>query len=340
MEAAEVGENEYRLAHGVREPDPDKVADLRGQSGDPDNQSQVTVQPTSLEIGEGEDGQYTIVLDAMPDGDVTVTLSVTGESAITVNEASLTFTEDNWNVAQTVTVTAAQGDDDQDETESVTHAVASVDEGYEGLTVDGVSVTVSDDDSSKQQSAEPGKTRDVALDLGDITSVTKARSSVYDIGGGTDTVDWFRFELTEYRRVLLAVSEFDADASLTLEDEAGTELASTDEGDTDDLVIFTSLDAGVYYAKVEASEADAGTYTFEHSTIAPPLITSIRFVGPRESAPQQIEGGRRVVVREGDEVEVTIVIKASHNTSYVEFDIVAEGTNAASTDDYDLYRPG
>ena len=190
-----------------------------------------------------------------------------------------------------------------------------------------------------QQTAD-ADVRDDAVDLGDITHVTEARSSVYDIGGGTDAVDWFRFELTESRRVSLVVSEFDADASLTLEDEAGAELASTDEGDSDDLVISTSLDTGVYYAKVEASETDAGTYTFEYSTIAPPSITSIGFAGPLESAPQQFEGRRQLVVREGDEVEVTIVIKSRHNTSYVEFDIVADGSDAAGPDDYDLYRPG
>ena len=360
VDATEDGEIEYRLAHGVRDPNPDRVAELREEQESP-NQSLITVQPNTLELAKGEDGAYTVVLGTQPDDDVTVTVAVSGKSAVTVDQTSLTFTQDNWDVEQVVTVTAAQDDDDQDETASVTHTVTSGDEGYDGLTVDGVSVTVTDDDSSERtRSSEPQQTddairdpfadlqpvtdaadvRDDAVDLGDITHVTEARSSVYDIGGGTDAVDWFRFELTESRRVSLVVSEFDADVSLTLEDEAGAELASTDEGDSDDLVISTSLDTGVYYAKVEASEADAGTYTFEHSTIAPPSITSIEFVGPLESAPQKFEGGRRVVVREGHEVEVTIVIQPRYNTSYVEFDIVAEGSDAASPDDYDLYRPG
>ena len=142
----EVGQNEYRLAHGVRDADSDKVAELREKQESLNTQPEVTVQPTTLKVREGEDGQYTVVLGAQPSSDVTVTTAVRGESAITVDQASLTFTEDNWDVAQTVTVTAAQDRDDEDGASFVTHTVTSGDKTYDALTVDGVSVTVSDDD--------------------------------------------------------------------------------------------------------------------------------------------------------------------------------------------------
>ena len=105
----------------------------------------VTVTPTSLTVGEGGSGTYTVVLDAQPSGDATVTIvDPTDNTDVTAEPASLTFTTTNWNTAQTVTVSAGQDDDTSDDTATVTHTVS----GYGTVsTAPAVSVTVTDNDT-------------------------------------------------------------------------------------------------------------------------------------------------------------------------------------------------
>ena len=103
----------------------------------------VTISDTALTIQEGNTGTYTIVLDTEPTGNVTVTITnPTDNTDVTADPATLTFTDQNWGTAQTVTVTAAQDDNADDETATVTHAVS----GYGTVnTADDVTVTVADD---------------------------------------------------------------------------------------------------------------------------------------------------------------------------------------------------
>ena len=59
----------------------------------------------------------------------------------------LSFTADNWNQFQAVTVTVAHDDDATDESATVTHTAESGDLNYQGIPVPSVSVSVSDDDN-------------------------------------------------------------------------------------------------------------------------------------------------------------------------------------------------
>ena len=63
---------------------------------------------TDLEIDEGESGTYTVALTSQPASDVTVETSQRPPGRATVSPASLTFTADNWNTPQTVTITSAE----------------------------------------------------------------------------------------------------------------------------------------------------------------------------------------------------------------------------------------
>ena len=106
----------------------------------------VTVSETALTIAEGGSEIYTVVLNTEPTGDVTVTVNDPSNTGVTAEPASLTFTADNWETAQAVTVTAGEDDDALDEGEvSVTHTVSGAD--YADVTAAGVKVTVADDDS-------------------------------------------------------------------------------------------------------------------------------------------------------------------------------------------------
>ena len=65
-----------------------------------------------------------MVLDSEPTADVTVAIQAPEGVEVAVDETELTFTEDNWDQAQTVTVTAAQDDDAvADDTVVLTHEV-------------------------------------------------------------------------------------------------------------------------------------------------------------------------------------------------------------------------
>ena len=106
----------------------------------------VTVSETVLDIDEGNVGTYTVVLTSAPTGSVTVTPSQdSGDADVTVSDA-LTFTAMNWNVAQTVTVSAAQDTDAVDDTATIEHAVAGGDYGANSVTADDVAITVDDDE--------------------------------------------------------------------------------------------------------------------------------------------------------------------------------------------------
>ena len=84
----------------------------------------VTVSKSDLDIDEGDDGTYTVVLASKPTGQVTVTPSrSSGDADVTVSGA-LTFTTVNWDTAQTVTVSAAQDLDAADDTAVIGHVVS------------------------------------------------------------------------------------------------------------------------------------------------------------------------------------------------------------------------
>ena len=63
---------------------------------------------TDLEIYEGESGAYTVALASQPAADVTVAVGHRPPGRATVTPASLTFTADNWNTPQTVTITSTE----------------------------------------------------------------------------------------------------------------------------------------------------------------------------------------------------------------------------------------
>ena len=117
---------------------------------DDDDTAGVTVVPeTSLRVDEGgADGSYTVVLASEPSGNVTVTATSGNTGAVTVSPTSLTFTTGNWATAQTVTVTAVDDTDANDEDVDVSHRATSTDSAYNNLTGDVVTVTVDDDDTA------------------------------------------------------------------------------------------------------------------------------------------------------------------------------------------------
>ena len=109
----------------------------------------VTVNPTEVTVTEGGTATYTVVLDAEPTGNVTVTIQdPTDNTDVTADPATLTFTPLNWNAAQTGDGDgAAQDANLTNDTATLTHSAASTDTDYDSIAIASVTVTVAEDDS-------------------------------------------------------------------------------------------------------------------------------------------------------------------------------------------------
>ncbi|WP_428098668.1 putative Ig domain-containing protein [Candidatus Rariloculus sp.] len=110
------------------------------------NERGVTISPAELTVSEGDSAEYTVVLTSKPTGTVRVTISGTTGTDLRRSRTVLSFRTSNWNEPQTVTVTARQDEDAEDDTVTISHAVSGADYEANGVTADAVSVTIDDDD--------------------------------------------------------------------------------------------------------------------------------------------------------------------------------------------------
>ena len=112
----------------------------------------VTVSTPALTVTEEDTtgDSYTVVLNSQPTATVTVTVAGHAGTDVTLtpSSATLTFTSTTWGTAQTVTVTAGDDADMANDAVSLTHSAASTDSEYQGITIAGVAVTVTDNDAA------------------------------------------------------------------------------------------------------------------------------------------------------------------------------------------------
>ena len=107
----------------------------------------VTVGAAELSVTEGGSATYTVALATRPDADVTVTPSSPDNADLGFAPAALTFTAENWQAAQTVTVTAMQDSDAEDDIATIQHEVSGADYGRNGVAAPAVPLTVEDNDA-------------------------------------------------------------------------------------------------------------------------------------------------------------------------------------------------
>ena len=129
----------------------------------------IVVSTASLDVDEGSTGQFQVKLNSEPLNNVTVGIAETSDpnNAISVSDASLTFTSSNWSTYQTVTVTGVEDDNDYaDEEATITASASSSDAKYNTTSLNQtVSVSVKDNDpppvtlsSSRTSVSEPSGT--------------------------------------------------------------------------------------------------------------------------------------------------------------------------------------
>ena len=216
----------------------------------------VKLSTTALTVAEGSSANYTVALNTLPPGNVTVTLSRTGDSDLTVSPTKLTFTTDNWSTAQTATVSAAEDDDAADGEATIRNRASG--SGYSGLTAtltateddnDTAGVTVSDSTLTVNENGSAKYT--VVLNTRPTGTV---RVAVAKQSGGDPSLTRSPTSLT------FTVSNWSTPKTVTVR-------AANDVDSTNDTATFThtassSADsdyAGIAIASVEATEADDDT---------------------------------------------------------------------------------
>ena len=101
---------------------------------------------TSVVEGEATGDSYSIILNSQPTGNVTVNLNP--DSKITTDKNSVTFTPDNWNLPQSITVNAVDNNlADGNQTVNISHNISSSDSDYDNLSLPNIAVSVGDNDS-------------------------------------------------------------------------------------------------------------------------------------------------------------------------------------------------
>ena len=123
-----------------------KINDVEVSIQDNDSYG-ITISPIELLLKEGEKKDYTVQLKSQPKSDVTFT--IIHDSQTQIDKETLTFTDKNWNTAQTVSVTAVDDSmvEENPHITKVTHTVTSSDKNYSGLTIDTIKVSIEDNDS-------------------------------------------------------------------------------------------------------------------------------------------------------------------------------------------------
>lgn len=106
----------------------------------------ITQSGGSTNVTEGgATDTYTVVLDTAPTSDVTISLNP--DSQVSLNHSFLVFTPANWNIPQTVTVTAV--DDALVEglhTGTIQHTATSSDTNYNSVSISSVTANITDND--------------------------------------------------------------------------------------------------------------------------------------------------------------------------------------------------
>lgn len=130
-----------------------------------DQLQKVLVSETALAATEGgATDTYNLSLRSAPSNDVVV--SITPDVELEVDKPQVTFTTGNWDQWQTVTVTAKNDSDHElNHTGTITHSAVSTDTLYDGLAIDSVEVSITDNDNTAP-SVTAGQDQFVLLDAG------------------------------------------------------------------------------------------------------------------------------------------------------------------------------
>ena len=149
----------------------------------------IELSPSSLSIAEGATATFTVKLSLRPTQDVTVTISSSDvDDEASFSTTSVVFTSSTWNVAQEITVTAANDTlVDGDQGYSIDVSASSDLSGYDGVT-SSLAATTTDVDEAKLSisTASPSVTEastTVSFTVTQSAVATQSTIVVYSLGG-------------------------------------------------------------------------------------------------------------------------------------------------------------
>ena len=232
----------------------------------------VTVTPTALSVGEGDSEEYTVVLTSQPTADVTVTVNVPQGTDVSVDETSLTFTADNWDDEQTVTVRAAEDNDAVvDATVTLTHSVSSTGD-YNGETAADVAVTIAETDTPTLSMSGVRADEDIGEMVFEVTLSLASSNQVrvqYRTSEGTATAG---SDYTEKTGTLT----FPANSTVSQTVRVSIANDDVDEPDEETFTVTLSSASNATLAGAQATLAATGTITDDDArgvTVTPTALT-------------------------------------------------------------------
>ena len=188
--------------------------------------AQVTVSETDLMVSEGGSASYTVVLDTQPTNDVTITVAPSSgdDKDLTASPDTLTFTNSDWSMQQTVTVLAAEDADSENGTAQFTHTVAGPGTPYDGLTAPGVTateidndppgLTVSETDLSVPEGGSASYTVRLVTQPTDVVTITVERvTGDEDLTASPDTLTFTNSNWSMQQTVTILAAEDDDGAA-------------------------------------------------------------------------------------------------------------------------------
>ena len=132
-----------------------------------DSYALIALTSKLVNVDEGGSATYGVDLIAQPAGNVTVTLAASGDSDVSVSPASLTFTSANYDVAQTVTVSAGADNDLANGQATIAHSASGG--GYDGVS------------TANLTAREVDKTGGITLSPATSIQVTEGSTNTYTV---------------------------------------------------------------------------------------------------------------------------------------------------------------
>ncbi|WP_188189293.1 glycoside hydrolase family 6 protein [Nonomuraea sp. SYSU D8015] len=244
----------------------------------------VVLSASSVAVNEGGTATFTARLSSAPSSNVTVTTARTsGDTDLTVSSgASLTFTPNDWNTAQTVTLAAAQDSD-------TTAGTAAFSVGGNGVTGATVNATEVDDDAVQEQSIIVTPTAVTVPEGGTATYTVKLATqpsgnvTVTSTAGSGDT----NITVSSGGSLTFGTTTWNTAQTVTL-------AAAQDSDNTNGSRDITVASTGLTSRTVTATEADDDGGT-NPTHVENPYAGATGYVNPNWSAKAAAEPGGSAV---------------------------------------------
>lgn len=249
-------------------------------------------------------GTFDVVLDVQPDTDVVFNVTSGDTNEATVDKATLTFTNANWNVAQTVTVTAVDDIYAGDDTVNITISVddANSDNDFDTLADQAVAVTMTSDEIAGITVTESGGTTTMAEN------------------GGTDT---FTVELDAKPRTSVTVMVTRGSTTECTVDKSSL-IFTTDNWNVAQTVTITGIDDSFVGADTETITMSVKDNVSDNAydSVADATVTAT-FTDDEGAGGQTADftvtesGGNTVVAEAGGTDTFTVVLNGSPHTNVI-----------------------